>query len=599
MSKTPRILIVEDEPIVAEDLKDRLTALGYTVVGRTDKGEDVLQLIDERRPDLILMDIHLSGEMSGIDAAVNVRELRHLPVIFITAYADDATLSRAKEAESFGYIIKPFDDQLLRTSIEMGLYKHKMEQALRRSEEELKRAQEIARLGHWTWNEVTKEFTASDELYRIFNLNDKEFKGSLIDEIEKAVPLEERRLVRRSFESMMRTKVESPLEFRVIRPDGTIRYLWAQQGDFKVDEKGRPFFASGIVQDITERKAIEEKLKEALEEIRQLKDRLEAENVYLRKEIRSSGEFGNIVAESKIMRSVLAQAEQVAPLPSTVLLLGETGTGKEMLARFIHARSPRKDKPLVVVNCASLPATLIEAELFGREKGAYTGALTRQIGRFELADGSTIFLDEIGELPLDTQAKLLRVLETGEFQRLGSNTNIKVDVRVIAATNRNLEEEVKKGQFRSDLFYRLNVFPIVIPPLREHKEDIPALIWAFVHELQARMGKTIESIPKKTMDALMNYPWPGNVRELRNATERAMILCNGPVLHFSFPVSESVGDGRLALLSLEDVQRKHIIEVLNRTGWRVRGKNGAAEILKVNPSTLESKMKKLGIKREL
>ena len=295
------------------------------------------------------------------------------------------------------------------------------------------------------------------------------------------------------------------------------------------------------------------------------------------------------------MRKVLAQAEQVAQTESTVLLLGETGTGKELLARAIHSMSSRKNLPLMTVNCASLPPTLIESELFGRERGAYTGALTKMVGRFEVADGSTLFLDEIGELSVDLQSKLLRVLEEGRFERLGSTKTLRVDVRIIAATNRDLAQEVKDGRFRKDLYYRLNVFPIEIPPLRERREDIPLLVWAFVREFQKRMGKEIESIPRKNIDALQAYPWPGNVRELRNVIERAMIVSSGKTLTVQAPKPVSLESEDA--FSLEDTERRHILSVLERTGWRVAGKSGAAETLDINRSTLLSKMKKLGIRR--
>ena len=295
------------------------------------------------------------------------------------------------------------------------------------------------------------------------------------------------------------------------------------------------------------------------------------------------------------MKKVLTQVEQVARTDSTVLLLGETGTGKELLARAIHRLSSRKDRPLVTVNCASLPPTLIESELFGRERGAYTGALTRMAGRFEMADGSTLFLDEIGELPLEVQSKLLRFLEEGSFERLGSPKPLHVDVRIIAATNRDIEQEVKDGKFRRDLFYRLNVFPIVIPPLRERPEDIPPLVRTIVKEFQKKMGKEIESIPKKTMEALQTYSWPGNVRELRNLIEHAMILSKGKTLDIPLPrraSSETYAAGKL-----KDMERMHVMAVLEKTGWRISGPGGAADVLGLKRTTLQAKMKKLGIKR--
>jgi transcriptional regulator with GAF, ATPase, and Fis domain len=293
--------------------------------------------------------------------------------------------------------------------------------------------------------------------------------------------------------------------------------------------------------------------------------------------------------------TVLKQIEQVAPTDSTVLIQGETGTGKELLAHTIHNLSACKGRLMIKVNCAALPPTLIESELFGREKGAFTGALSKQLGRFELADSSTIFMDEIDALPLELQAKLLRVLESGEFERLGSPRTVKVNVRIISATNRDLARLVSEGGFREDLYYRLNVFQITVPPLRERREDILPLIWSFVQELSKRMGKRIESIPQKGVEALQAYPWPGNVRELRNIIERAMIITTGPVLHVDVPKIAQSGANQSG--TLEEVEKRHIIEALNTTGWRVSGKDGAAEILGIKPKTLESRMQRLGIQR--
>jgi len=345
------------------------------------------------------------------------------------------------------------------------------------------------------------------------------------------------------------------------------------------------------------RKRESRKLKETLEENRRLKERLEKENAYLRQiaEVRS---VHGLVSRSARFKAVVEEIRQVAPAEASVLLLGETGTGKEVLAQAIHDLSSRKDHPMVKVSCAALPPTLIEAELFGREKGAYTGALARQAGRFEIAHGSTIFLDEIGELPLDLQPKLLRVLQEGEFERVGSTRTIKVDVRVIAATNRQLSRSVAEGKFREDLFYRLNVFPIEVPPLRERGEDIEMLAWAFIKEFSQSIGKPIERIAEESLAAMLAYPWPGNIRELRNMVERAIILARGSTLHLTFsgeqlrppkpaPASETLGK----------TERAQIKEMLERCGWRIRGAGGAAERLGIKPTTLESRMKKLGITR--
>ena len=344
------------------------------------------------------------------------------------------------------------------------------------------------------------------------------------------------------------------------------------------------------------RKRAELELKKAFSEIKRLKDQLQAENIYLREEIKLEHDIGEIIGQSHGLRKVLSELEQVAKTDSTVLIIGETGTGKELLAHAIHNQSNRNAKAMIKVNCAALPSSLIENELFGREKGAYTGALTRQIGRFELANSSTIFLDEVGELPLDLQAKLLRVLQDGQFERLGSPDTIEVDVRVIAATNKDLSRAVREGRFREDLYYRLNVFPIHVPPLRERREDIPALVWAFVKEFGEKMGKMVERIPQKTMEALQGYSWPGNIRELRNVIERAMILNDGSTLHIQLPLGHNFGNAQK--VALKDLEKKHVIEVLEMTGWRVRGKGGAAEVLGLKPTTLESKMSKLGIERK-
>jgi transcriptional regulator with GAF, ATPase, and Fis domain len=330
-----------------------------------------------------------------------------------------------------------------------------------------------------------------------------------------------------------------------------------------------------------------------LTEIEQLKDRLQAESDYLKAEIQVAQAHKEVNGKSAAIQKVLRQAEQVAPTDSTVLISGETGTGKELLAQAIHRLSPRGRHVMVKVNCAALPSSLVESELFGREKGAYTGALSRQVGRFEVADGSTLFLDEVGELPPDVQVKLLRVLQAGEFERLGSPRTIKVNVRVIAATNRDLLEEVRRGRFREDLYYRLNVFPIRMPPLRERPEDVPLLVWIFLDELSTRMGKRITQVPRATMDALQRQRWPGNVRELRNVIEHGAIVTTGPSLRL--PALEGAVSAAPPALTLADAEREHILHVLESTGWRIKGAGGAAAVLAINPSTLRSRMKKLGI----
>ena len=343
------------------------------------------------------------------------------------------------------------------------------------------------------------------------------------------------------------------------------------------------------------RRHMDQQLRAALAEVQELRERLERENRFLRQQTRSAIGMPRIVGQSRAIQRTLSLVERVAPTDAVALIMGETGVGKELVAEAIHARSTRADRPIIKLNCAALPATLVEAELFGREKGAYTGALSRQVGRFELAHGSTLFLDEVCELPLELQAKLLRVLQEGEFERLGSPRTIRVDVRVIAATNRDLEQAVADGRFRNDLYFRLAVFPIVVPPLRERPEDIPVLVHTIVTEIGGKMGKRFEAIDVSSLRDLQRYTWPGNVRELRNVVERAIILSGEPVLRIDPP--ERRGTATAESLALEDVERLHIVRVLEQASWRVRGLQGAATLLGLPPTTLETRMAKLGIRR--
>jgi transcriptional regulator with GAF, ATPase, and Fis domain len=362
---------------------------------------------------------------------------------------------------------------------------------------------------------------------------------------------------------------------------------------------------------VTELKLISENLasavarSRAIAEIERLKDKLQKENVYLREEIRLAHGFDEIIGESAVLRSCLQAVEKVAPTDVPVLILGETGTGKELFARAVHKLSKRRDKPIVSVNCPTLPANIIESELFGHEKGAFTGAQSRRRGRFELADTGTLFLDEIGELPLELQSKLLRVLQTGEFQRLGGTETLHADVRLIAATNRNLQSAIERGEFRQDLYYRISSFPIQLPALRDRKDDIPLLAEHFVHKHGERLDKHIGAISSQLIDALVDYAWPGNVRELESAIERALISSgDDTVLQSPDPQRWIIHGGQKeldlsadAVTDLTTVERTHIINVLERTGWKISGPDGAAAVLGMPSSTLRSRMKRLGIER--
>ncbi|NAS11492.1 sigma 54-interacting transcriptional regulator [Poritiphilus flavus] len=397
--------------------------------------------------------------------------------------------------------------------------------------------------------------------------------------------------------------------FDEIVEKGVLRFEWLvgrKDGTkFPVDISANHIFYDGedlncaVIRDVSERKKRDVELFQALEEIKSLKTQLENENEYLKDEINQEINFGHIICQSKEYQQVLKKVDQVAPTDTTVLITGESGTGKELLARAIHENSSRKNRPLIKINAATLPSELIESELFGHKKGAFTGAVEDKIGKFKLADGGTIFLDEIGELPLSLQPKLLRFLQEGEFDELGSNKTIKVDIRVIAATNRDLEKMVADGKFRVDLYYRLNVFPIYNIPLRERKDDIPVLAKYFLEKYSNKAGKAFRRLSKKTITALMNYNYPGNIRELENLIERAVIIENGTTLNPGswIPIPEipaQIEDFK----SLEAVQREHILNALKQTNWRVSGPKGAASILEVKDKTLFAKMKRLGIERQ-
>ena len=406
----------------------------------------------------------------------------------------------------------------------------------------------------------------------------------------------------------------SRLEFRIRAAEGQVRWMDHVCSPVTGDD-GTHLGVRGSNRDVTEKKQSEEQLRKALAEIERLRERLEADNTYLREQVEPGPGFERIIGTSDVLRYVLSRVQQVAPTSSTVLLQGETGVGKELVAHALHSLSPRRDRPLVKLNCAALPPSLVESELFGHEKGAFTGAVAQRKGRFEIADGSTLFLDEIGELPLELQAKLLRVIQDGELERLGGTTTLKTDVRLVAASNRRLDEEVKAGRFREDLWYRLNVFPITMPPLRQRREDIPRLVQHFVEKHCGKLGRPVLRVSQGTMRDLQAHEWPGNVRELEAVVERAVITSAGPVLRIgegreaegsSVPgVSEdsarpgpaegpAAADGSKTLVDLE---RDHIVATLEQTYWRLEGETGAAALLGLNPSTLRSRMRKHGIRR--
>jgi len=455
---------------------------------------------------------------------------------------------------------------------------------LRESEERYRDLFDEAPIAYVNEGLDSKFIKANRAALRILGVKPEEVPYTFGASLVPDTPDAQRRL-KEAFESIGRGTDTSGVVLELRRKDNG-NPLWIQWYS-KPDPSGQ--FTRTMFIDISEQVLLQQE-----------KQRLQAQNQYLQEEIKLTYNFEEIISKSNNFQKVLRQIEQVAATDATVLILGESGTGKELIARAIHNISNRSKKPLVKVNCATLPANLIESELFGHEKGAFTGALEKKIGRFELANGGTIFLDEIGELPVELQAKLLRVLQEGEFERLGNPHTIKVNTRVIAATNRNLQMAIEKKEFREDLFYRLNVFPVVCPPLRDRKDDIPLLVKHFCHKHEGKIGRKITNIPNKVMDGLMAYDWPGNIRELENIIERAMILSTEGTLEYGdwIPTEKVSVNGKPAASKLEDLERNHILDTLNKTGWKVSGEKGAAKILGLNPTTLEARMKKLGIKRE-
>jgi len=489
----------------------------------------------------------------------------------------------------FGVIMTLFIMGLLIQRIRHG----RAQETLRKSEKRYLLALESSTDGLWDWNILPDTVFYSDRFRETLGVSLEEFSGT-IESFRSRLHPDDADATWTAIQRHLKERIPFNAEYRLRTKAGTYRWFLAR-GQAVWDPAGNAVRMSGWIQDINERKQAELNLQAALSEIKELKDHLEAERAYLQEEIKLEYNYENIIGQSDEINYVLYKVEQIAATDTTVLVLGETGTGKELIARAVHSLSPRKGRALVKINCATLPSNLIESELFGHEKGAFTGAHSRHSGRFEVANGATLFLDEIGELPLELQPKLLRVIQDGEFERLGSAHTIKVDVRVIAATNRHLEEEVRKGRFREDLWYRLNIFPITAPPLRDRREDISLLVDYFVDKISKRLGKSIESIPTTVMNTLQNYHWPGNVRELENVLERAVINSSGPKLHLVDELEKPHKDLPMAQKTLDDIERDYIIQVLEQTQWKVSGKNGAAEILGLDRSTLRARMRKLGI----
>jgi DNA-binding NtrC family response regulator len=641
-----KILIVEDESLVGHHLKLILTAAGYKVTGISESVEESLASIEVQRPDLVLLDIHLKGILNGIDLARKLTAL-NMAFVYLTANFQGTLLEEAKSTMPFGFIVKPFREDDLLTTLDVAFYRYQ-NSLESRHQQEMELNQKLSDIRDLAAGNTQKLLRVADSLqgyvpFDYLNFILKPANGETLSSIgflrigfgEYQILQEEEFMnvtatdrlklnnIYRSLPIANKAKYFNREDFDTFCNQNPLSKIIADTYDFESllsvpalstgaqiiryefynrnsDAYSQQHVAllsrllnalSNVLEEGTSNISVHEKLVSGPENaLRSLgKDR--------------SGDFDGIVGESRPMLRVLDLISTISSLDTSVLILGESGTGKEKVAKSIHRLSGRSNRPLIVVDCASLPANLIESELFGHEKGAYTGALEKRIGKFEMADKGTIFLDEIGELPIDLQVKLLRVLQEQEIERLGGKGPIKINVRIIAATNRDLEKEMEEGRFRLDLYYRLFVFPILIPPLRERVEDIPALSHNFISSYSKKYNKQIKGVSQDVLAQMTDYRWPGNVRELEHFIERSILLSNGPVIEeITLPRNASSKDNQAEQVSvgriktIDENERDYIVNVLKNCNGRIRGPGGAAEIMGLPPTTLHSKMKKLGIR---
>lgn len=580
--KRPLILVVDDTPANLQLLFELLSTQGFDL-SVAENGESALEQLEYVRPDLILLDV-LMPRLDGFETCRRFKErpdTRDIPVIFMSALTETVDKVKGFVLGAVDYITKPFQQEEVLARITTHLTLKRLKARLQENEMRLFSIIDSAMDAIVTLDEAGAIVLFNRAAERVFRCRSNEaIGGSCCRFLSEGLC----KLLRHYMCGENKAPIWVPPGHCAVRADGT---SFPVEATFSYADANGQGLYTVILRDVEERQRAEAE-----------HQRLCGINLYLAEELRTSQAAEDLVAQSPVMRHVVDRIQQVAPTDATVLILGETGTGKEVVARAVHALSRRRDKLLVKLNCAAIPKDLVESELFGHEKGAFTGAIGRKLGRFELADQGTLFLDEIGELPLDLQAKLLRVLQEGEFERVGSTETRKVDVRVLAATNRDIAKRTKEGSFRPDLYYRLNVFPILLPPLRERRDDMPLLIRHFLRKYGEKYGKQIETIPARAMTTLRTYDWPGNIRELENVIERAVILSRGKELTLEqefFKADDP--EHTLRVETLAEAERAHIIKVLEATGWRVSGKGGAAELLGVKRSTLESRMKKLRITR--
>ncbi len=589
-----KIYIVDDTPTNLQVLADYLIERGYEVFVAVD-GTSAIEQITESLPDLILLDVM----MPGIDGFETCRRLKamaptkDIPVIFMTALSETIDKVRGFAVGAVDYVTKPIqhEEVLVRITTHLSLRQLQQEleekhAALQLAEAKFRGVFENAVIGIFQTMPDGQYVTANTALAHMLGYDSPEALINSMTNVQHPLyvdPLRRKQLQ----DILIKDHHVTNFESEVLRKNGT--RIWISESARAVLDHSNVVSAfEGFVINITDRKQAEEQ-----------NARLHTHNQYLQKEIDAGQNNNEVIGHSKPLRKILELINQVGPTDTTVFLQGETGTGKEVLARAIHNRSHRKDQPMVKVNCGAISPGLVESELFGHEKGAFTGATTKRIGRFELADGGTLFLDEIGELPLDLQVKLLRILQEQEFERVGGSTMVHVNVRIVAATNRDLSKEVKEGRFRSDLYYRLNIFPLQVPPLRERKEDLPALITHFLSKFSKKLGKTLDRFSEDSMGQLLDYPWPGNIRELMNVIERSAILAHGSIVEVedNLDSPSDMEESMSGSGTLQDIERSHIAKILEETNWTLEGPQGAATILGLNPSTLRFRMRKLGFKR--
>ncbi|AEV99490.1 Fis family transcriptional regulator [Niastella koreensis] len=632
-----QILIVEDQFVEADYVRLLLEQAGYGITGMARSVDQALELIKEKKPDFVLLDIFLKGKQTGIDLA-KVLATDNIPFVFLSANSNEEVLNAAKQTHPYGFLVKPFREKDLLVALEIARYRHAHSMDARyHKETELRKLLKSIVTDAGTWPEkllriatALQSFIPFDFLAVGFdNIKDPFFKGRCFlrtgfDEYQEMGLQELATVTGMSGDALMALQAPDAVAevaaiykeaaFENICRQPSLRKLFADSFQLRshlempmrmMDRKPFSFCLFSRRPDAytTEQLELFERIQFSLMQTIEhlLQQEMSEAGKLLQQETKTR--FDGIVGKSHLLLNVFDYISQVAPSDTSVLILGESGTGKEKIADCIHNLSARKGKPFVKLNCAALPATLIESELFGHEKGAFTGALEKRIGKFERADKGTLFLDEVGEMPVELQVKLLRVLQEKEIERVGGRDTIKVDVRIIAATNKNLEKEVADGRFRLDLYYRLNVFPITLPPLRDRREDIPALGYHFMNHYSHKAGKKLSGISDNVLRKMMAYNWPGNIRELEHLIERSVLLSKGPVIEEILLPTVTKKQGTedaqdAAMKTIVENEKDYIISVLKKCNGRIWGPGAAAEILNINPSTLKSKMKKLGIKKE-